>query len=308
MLTSYKQMPIWDEIPKLYPVKSQINETIKPEEIYWEWKNNKIHLDYYPNSQSKVKIILLHGVGGNGRLLSFIAVPLARSGFEVIAPDLPGYGLSQIKGIASYEDWVQMVSDLIDKELNKDDREIFLFGLSAGGMLAYHSASKSKKAAGIIATNLLDQRLQEVRDGSAHNKIVSRIGTPLLRLLAKINDKIKLPMKAITKMKAIVNDKRILELLLKDKSSSGTSVALKLIISILDAKYEIQPEDFDLCPVLLIHTGNDKWTPIRLSKIFYDRLKVSKKLSIIKGAGHFPIESEAIEQIEKEVIDFINEN
>ncbi len=308
MLTSYKQMPIWDEIPKLYPARCQINETIKPEEIYWEWKNNKIHLDYYPNSQSKVKIILLHGVGGNGRLLSFIAVPLARVGFEVIAPDLPGYGLSQIKGIVSYEDWVQMVNDLIDKELSKDDREIFLFGLSAGGMLAYHSASKSKKVAGIIATNLLDQRLQEVRDGSAHNKIVSRIGTPLLRLLAKINDKIKLPMKSITKMKAIVNDKRILELLLKDKSSSGTSVSLKLIISILDAKYEIEPEDFDLCPVLLIHPGNDKWTPIRLSKIFYDRLKVNKKLYIIKGAGHFPIEPEAIGQIEKEVIDFINKS
>lgn len=290
----------------MYPLRCQVNETSRPEEIYWDWKSSKIHLDFYQNSESKAKIILLHGVGGNGRLLSFMAVPLHKNGFEVIVPDLPGYGISKIDVVVSYNDWVEIVNDLNDYELKKDEREIFLFGLSAGGMLAYHGASMNRKVSGIIATNLLDQRVQEVRDGSAINKYVNRIGLPFLRLLAKINDKIKLPMKAVANMKAIVNDDKILKLLLKDKTSSGARVPLKLIISLVDANYEIEPEEFDICPILLAHPENDKWTPLRLSKLFYDRLKSDKKLFVIKKAGHFPIEGVAIEQLEKEVVGFIN--
>ncbi|MBO5620452.1 MAG: hypothetical protein J5959_02340 [Butyrivibrio sp.] len=53
-------------------------------------------------------MVLFHGVGGNGRLLEFIALPLWRSGYEVICPDLPLYGLTAYKGKVSYPDWIGM--------------------------------------------------------------------------------------------------------------------------------------------------------------------------------------------------------
>ena len=46
--------------------------------------------------QKKHKLILLHGGGGNGRLLSPIGVFFQKLGYECIAPDLPGFGLTKI--------------------------------------------------------------------------------------------------------------------------------------------------------------------------------------------------------------------
>lgn len=39
---------------------------IQPEEEYWEWENNQIHLDRYRNPKGRAKVIMLHDVGGNG--------------------------------------------------------------------------------------------------------------------------------------------------------------------------------------------------------------------------------------------------
>jgi hypothetical protein len=35
---------------------------------------------------------------------------------------------------------------------------------------------------------------------------------------------------------------------------------------------EIEPSDFTVCPVLLAHPGLDPWTPIEISKPFFDNL------------------------------------
>lgn len=304
---SYKDIPLWNEIPKYIPQSNRLDDSIPLLEQFWEWRGNQIHIDYYQRPDAKVKVFLLHGVGGNGRLLSFIGVPVYRSGFEVIAPDLPGYGLSVINsGVVDYYNWVDMVSDLVEYELSKDERPIVLFGLSAGGMLAYHAACKSRNVSGIIATNLLDQRLQEVRDGSAINKVVSRIGPRMLTILSSINDGIMLPMKAVANMRAIVNDQRLVELLLKDKTSSGTSVSIRFILSLMNASPEIEPEDFAVCPFLLVHPEKDQWTPVNLSRLFFDRLKCKKELVMLDNAGHFPIEQPGLQKLEISAVNFLN--
>lgn len=134
----------------------------------------------------------------------------------MVCPDLPGYGLTKIKNnTIDYNMWVKMVKDLIEFESKKDNKDIVLFGLSAGGMLAYHAGCNSEKISGMIFTNLLDQRLEVVRDSSASNKFVSKIGIYFLYLLNYINGGIKLPMKLVANMKEIVNNEEVLNLLLK---------------------------------------------------------------------------------------------
>ena len=45
-----------------------------------------------------VKVILLHGVGTNGRQMSMIlGGPLSKDGFETIAIDMPTYGVTKVK-------------------------------------------------------------------------------------------------------------------------------------------------------------------------------------------------------------------
>ena len=49
-----------------------------------------MHIDHYvpTNSKKDKKLILLHGGGGNGRIMSPVAVCFRNLGYECIAPDL----------------------------------------------------------------------------------------------------------------------------------------------------------------------------------------------------------------------------
>ncbi len=302
----YNDNPIWKEREFLLPEEYRIDETNQPVELYMDWNKNKIHLDHYPNPKARAKIILLHGVGGNGRVLSFVAVPLHKAGFELIIPDLPGYGHSIVnKTKVVYSDWLDLANFLIEQETGKDDRPVFIFGLSAGGMLAYHAAAKNPKVQGVIATNLLDQRNMQVRDYSSGNKILSRLGVPLMKAFSKVWGGFMLPMKAVANMKAIVNNTQMLQLLLADKTASGTKVPARFLISLLEAQPDVEPENFNI-PVLLVHPEFDEWTPVFISQIFFDRIGSPKELKILENAGHYPIERPAIDQLPRFVADFAN--
>jgi pimeloyl-ACP methyl ester carboxylesterase len=69
---------------------------------------------------------------------------------------------------------------------------------------------------------------------------------------------------------------------------------------------EIEPENFTMCPFLLIHPENDKWTPVRLSHLFFDKLKCKKEIVLLENAGHVPIEQPGLRQLEESTIRYLN--
>lgn len=307
-LPSYQNQQAWQNIQKHLPIEWQLSGYQIPAEEWWDWQNNKIHLDTYRNPEAKIKVILFHGVGTNGRQMSLLlGAPLAKRGYETISIDLPGYGLTQIgKGNAiSYSDWVQVGSDLIDAELAKDDRPIVLYGLSAGGMLTYHVAAKNKKVKAIVGMTFLDTSDPKVRHQVASNGFVSRIGTPINHLAAKTPLRsLKIPMRWVSKMNTLVNNSDALKIFLQDKTSAGNSVTLKFLDSYLYYRPEVAPEDFDSSPILLTQPAQDRWTPLELSSPFLSRIqKVPVQIVQLDNAGHYPLEqpglSQMVEQIDK---------
>ena len=165
--------------------------------------------------------------------------------------------------------------------------KVYIFGLSAGGMLSYNVACNVKEVAGLIVTNILDNRYQIVRDYSAKNKFQSRTGIKLLGLLPEFMQKrISIAVKEVANMKSIVNDKGILKILLKDKVGSGSSVPIFFLLTMINSVPLIEPDDFFVCPVLLVHPEDDRWTPVEISKLFFDKIKTPKRMQILENADH----------------------
>ncbi|MFG3359774.1 hypothetical protein [Streptomyces griseofuscus] len=75
----------------------------------------------------------------------------------------------------------------------------------------------------------LDQRLQQVRDETAHDRIAARLGGPLMGLPART-------------------------------PAAGLKCPMGRYMNYAPS---VEPEDFDACPVLL--TAEDRWTPHHLS-------------------------------------------
>ncbi|WP_459545965.1 hypothetical protein [Nocardia sp. X0981] len=58
-----------------------------------------------------------------------------------------------------------------------------------------------------------------------------------------------------------------------------------------------RPERFTPCPVLLVHPGADRWTPLPLSRPFFDRIAAPKCSVVLDHAGHYPIEEPGVHQL-----------
>ncbi len=302
----YQNQTAWRTVQPFLPEENRINLDNQPQEYFYDWRNCQIHVDHYQQAKPKARIIILHGVGGNGRLLSFIAVPLYRNNYEIICPDLPLYGNTKTTGKITYDHWVEVGIDLV-KRYQKDDIPLFLFGLSAGGLLAYQISCECDQVKGIMATCLLDQRNDYINEQTARNKLAGKVGRPMISLTHRLFPSFMMPMKFVANMKAIVNNEELAELLMQDSRSSGTKVSLSFLYSMLNPIIKIEPEEFTTCPLLLVHPQNDKWTDLHLSELFFDRLSCAKSLKLLEGAGHFPIEATGLKQLEQYCCNFMEE-
>lgn len=310
---SYQNQNSWREIQSFLPQSYQLTDTTMPKEECWEWKGNQVHLDTYRNPNAKAKVILFHGVGTNGRqMTTIIGRPLADDGFEVIALDMPIYGETAVNRnmTITFSDWVECGSDYVNHELSKDDRPIFLYGLSAGGMETYFVAAKNKKIKGIIGMTFLDQREKAVRMTTTKNWFWGAFGTALATLSCHMGlSKFTMKMSVCSKMNTLCNNEDALKAMLKDKTSAGNKVNMKFLADYMTYTPEVEPEDFDVCPVLLTQPENDRWTPEFLSDIVLGKIKkVPVKKVKLRNGSHYPIEAEALEDLHQYILKFISEN
>lgn len=310
-LPTYENQAAWKEVQKSLPAHLHFTEEHKPTEEWWSNRGHNIHLDRWRNPTAKIRVILHHGVGTNGRQMSMIlGVPLQKAGYEVVAIDMPNYGLTQVKPYANvgYNDWVDIANDFINLELEQDPRPIVLYGLSAGGMLAYHAAALNKKVSGVIGMTFLDQRLQQVRDETCLNIFMSRVGVPSAYIFGGIPllGRISVPMSMASKMWALVNDQAVLKTMMADGSSAGNWTSMKFLSTYTNYAPAMEPEKFDVCPVLLTQPELDYWTPLHLSQLVLEKIKlVDVKTVILEKAGHYPIEEPGVGQMADAIVEFL---
>jgi alpha-beta hydrolase superfamily lysophospholipase len=309
VVVNYAEQSAWRTIQEFLPPSYRLTADTAPAEEWWEHRGHRIHLDTYRNPNAAVKVILLHGVGTNGRQMSTIlGHPLAERGFETVAIDMPGYGVTEVAPGApvTYDDWVHIGSDLVDAELASDDRPIVLYGLSAGGMETYHIASINRRVSGIVGMTFLDQQSPTVRRRTAFDPVTGSLGAPVMNALARTPLRtVTVPMKLVSKMRALVNDPAAKRACYADHTSAGNSVSVTFLDSYLNFRPAVAPEDFDICPVLLTQPAADRWTPLELSTPFLDRItRVPVTTVLLENAGHYPLEQPGLDQLVEAIAAF----
>ena len=298
----------WKQINKLLPTEFQLTQSNLPKEEFWDWKGNKIHIDRYNNPKSKYRIFLHHGVGTNGRQMNMIfGSKMAELGYEVVAIDNLGYGMTKVnqKNI-TYSDWIQLFTDFINYETHKNNKEIILFGLSAGGMIAYNTACYLENISGIIGLCFLQNNNKEIGCKTAKTPLYRKVGIPLLKPLLYLPLKqLSIPMKWVSKMDKLTNNKEALSIFLKDKLSAAAKVQIQFLYEYMTYKSLIDPEKFNKCPLLLTQPSEDKWTPLELSMISLKNIKSKLTIKTLDKSGHYPMELVGLNQLIKYSDEFI---
>jgi alpha-beta hydrolase superfamily lysophospholipase len=243
-------------------------------------------------------VVVLHGGGGHGRMLAPIGVLAQQAGVEAVAPDLPGYGhtVTPDRRGVRYRDWVDAVAALVEAE-RRPDTPVVLVGASMGGRLALDVAHVlgAGAVAAAVATCLLDPRRPDALAVVARHELLLRAGLPAMRATAAVTDRRLVPIRWLAPIADIANDPALSATCATDPLGAGVSVPLGFLRSWLEHDPGYSPSTFAACPVVLAHPGADRWTPLAVSRAFFDVLAVPKDLVVLEGCGHFPVELGAVD-------------
>ena len=123
---------------------------------------------------AKPLVIFLHGAGFDHSAWALYTRWHSHHGFSVLAPDLPGHGLSSGKPLASVAELADWVAALIDASGAKQAR---LIGHSLGTFIAIEAAARhpGKVASlGLIATATTMPGTTLTRNSQCHEKALLR--------------------------------------------------------------------------------------------------------------------------------------
>ncbi|GAB6987885.1 alpha/beta fold hydrolase [Nocardioides pyridinolyticus] len=257
--TSYADYPPSRQYRGFFPPVMRLLDDAAVTETWWEWGALHVHVDRVePETVQTPKgtVILVHGVGGYGRIVLPFGAPALRAGWRLVAPDLPGYGLTDADDRhLSFETWVDCVRDLVTVEREGTGGPVVVYGLSLGGVVAYHAVAPGAPAAGLIVTTLTDVTDPAVVAGFSRFPRLTRVGFELMKGLPMLTDPLPMPPGLTAKMTRISNNPDLARLCATDPFGGGATLRGRFWRTLTGAAPPQQPEKFTACPVLVARRG-----------------------------------------------------
>ncbi|MEW5813319.1 MAG: alpha/beta hydrolase [Actinomycetota bacterium] len=268
-----------------------------PTRTWWPWRGRTVHIARAVVPAASVRAMIIHGGGGYSGALWPTAAAATGECVDMLLPDLPLYGdtVDPDPSRVRYDDWVDLLCDLVRHERAGDPRPLVLFGASMGGMLAYEVAARTGLVDAVVVTCLLDMRDPAARAAATRFAWTGRPAPALLRAIEPLVGHVSVPIRWLADMRNMSSDPRLSALCASDPRGGGVSVPLGFLSSWMNYQHTA-PEEYAV-PVTLVAPAADKWTPAELSIRFLQRVSAPTELVILKNCGHFPIEEPGLTQL-----------
>jgi alpha-beta hydrolase superfamily lysophospholipase len=284
------------------------SDMVEPTTSWWSWRDISVHIARAPVPAAAVRAMVIHGGGGYSGALWPAAAAAVGEGVEVLAPDLPLYGDTNVHDPAAvrYADWVDLLCDLVRAERAADPRPLILFGASMGGMLAYEVAARTRTVDAVIATCLLDMADLNARAAATRFAWMGRPAPALLRALDPVAGRVRLPIRWLADMSHMSGNRQLSRLCALDPRGGGVSVPLGFLSSWMNYPHT-RPEAYAAAPVTLVAPAADLWTPPELSVKFLQRVSAPTATVMLENCGHFPIEEPGLRQLRDTLLAVLTE-
>lgn len=248
----------------------------------------KIHLDVYETGQNAPTVIYCHGLSSCGRMMAYLVRPLFHKGYNIICPDLVGFGMTTRKpGSGTIPEFVQNLLDTVAWAKQRFSGPRFMAGISLGGGLSYYAAAANAEVATIACLNLMDLSDQATHRINSKGRFI-RLVLPLLRLGDRFFPAAYLPLKHFLSVDNLSDDPAVVTRF-KTNPLVTKAYTFRAGLSLLTTKPAIPLERFDRLPVLVLHGDQDRLIPERVSRRNYDRLPGPKSYVTLAGCGHIPL-------------------
>lgn len=277
-----------------------------PVSTWWQWRGTSVHIARAANPDADVRAMVIHGGGGYSGALWAVGAVAADDGVEVLAPDLPLYGDTVPADPKSvrYDDWVDLLCDLIRAERDADPRPLILVGASMGGMLAYEVAARAGRVDAVVATCLLDVSAPDARAAAVRFAWMGGSAPILLRAIDPVLGRLRLPIRWLADMNAMSGNPALTRMCATDPRGGGAKVPIGFLASWMNY-HHAPPGAYHAAPVTLVAPAADLWTPPELSQSFLQRISAPTAMVMLENCGHFPIEEPGLAQLRAAVHDVV---
>jgi alpha-beta hydrolase superfamily lysophospholipase len=284
------------------------SDMVEPTSTWWPWRAMSVHVARTAVPTAAVRAMVIHGGGGYSGALWPAAAAAVGEGVEVLAPDLPLYGDTKVPDPRSvrYDDWVDLLCDLVRAERAADPRPLVLFGASMGGMLAYEVAARTGQVDAVVVTCLLDTSDPQVRAAVTRVPWLGRPAAALLRVSDPVLGRVRLPIRWLADMGHMSSDPELSALCAADPRGGGVSVPLGLLSSWMNYAHT-RPETYAAAPITLVAPAADLWTPPDLSIRFLQRIPLPTTTVMLENCGHFPVEEPGLTQLHDALLVVLSE-
>ena len=269
----------------------------------------KINLEVYKNKDSsKPTIVFSRGIAGYARILLPFIIPLFKRGYNILVPDLEGYGYNKrIKGDFTWDMHLQNLKDTVDYAKSVFAGKVYLGGASMGGPLAYATDARYDCVDGLICWCLWDFADREFMNNETNTKRFTYPLIPFFRLSSALLGKMRLKTYYFVSYDTLTDSEEFNSLLKKDPQA-GTLISLRGVSSLVtQSKPDIKHEDY-IKPVLVCQPEQDKMTPSYYSKKTFKKIKSSQKEYCSFDGAHFPTDKQTYNQWAEFVDRFIRNN
>jgi alpha-beta hydrolase superfamily lysophospholipase len=300
-MRSYEATSSWQRYREILQRNFGVVIARDPSETWRMIRGHNIHIDHWqPDGPPKGTLILVHGGGGNGRILAPLGDHAASIGWQALAPDLPGYGLTEPASDFrwDYDEWPAVVAELADEI----EGPVVLLGASVGGLTAAFAAAASGNVAGVIATTLLDMSDPSVFVQAARWRWLGKLSLVAFRLFPAVIDRIALPLWISAPLRAMSDNVEIQNYFARDPLIGRLWVPVRFFRTMHARRAQtITPK----CPLILVHPGADAWTPTELSRGAFARVQGPKEIVELTNGSHLPLERPAIVELYEHIGRFL---
>ena len=301
---TYRKSASWQTYRHILAARFDLAIDHEPVERRRTLRGHDLHLDDWA-ARGALKaagtLILVHGGGGNGRVLAPFADRIAAMGWDVVAPDLPGFGLTRpaANWRGDYAEWPAIIATLA----SEISGPVVLMGLSMGGLTAAYAAARAPNVAGVIATTLLDLSDPGTFVRAARNRALGAVSLASARATPFVMDRLSLPLDLATPLHLMSAETEMTRYFRTDPLIGRRWVPLRF----WRTAHRHQAELHLPCELLLVHPGADDWTPPEASRPTFDRIAGPKRWHLLDHGSHLPVEPEAFTPMMDEVGKFLGE-
>jgi UDP-glucose 4-epimerase len=167
-------------------------------------QDKQLHLEVHATGNGRPALVFSPGIGGHARFYLPVLGRLCDEGFNVVAIDRPGHGLSEgRRGDCPIEEILDVLEAAVRYARERFQGPVALAGSSLGGIISWYALTREPDVEAVVCHNIAHPAVP--------HEPSARLKVPALKRLARVAPLAPVPIKRIADFEALSQSPEILD-------------------------------------------------------------------------------------------------